>query len=131
MGDAGDMWEKAFPDADPRRSAMRTLALSAILLITSACKPAEEAKAPAPGTGDPAVNYADEIAKLPRKARDAAFFRAIRDAGLPCQQIIDSRPMPGAAAPAATWRAQCEDKAYHLIHIQPDGSAVVTSRTTP
>jgi hypothetical protein len=110
---------------------MRTPALLAILLITNACKPAEEAKAPASSTGEPTVNYADEIAKLPRQARDAALFRAIRDAGLPCQQIIDSRPMPGAAVPVATWRAQCEDKAYHLIHIQADGSAVVTSRTTP
>lgn len=110
---------------------MRTLALLAALLIMSGCKPAQEKKASPSSTAGQSINYVDEIAKLPRQARDAALFRAIRDAGLPCQQIIDSRPMPGAAAPAATWRAQCEDKAYHLIHIQPDGSAVVASRTTP
>ncbi|AMK26277.1 hypothetical protein [Sphingobium sp. TKS] len=110
---------------------MRIFTFLAVMLVMSACKPAEDAQAPAPSTGEPSRNYADEIAKLPRQARDAALFRAIRDAGLPCQKIIDSGPMPGAAAPAASWRAQCEDKAYHLIHIQPDGSAVVASRTTP
>lgn len=110
---------------------MRISPLLALVLVMSACKPAEDSKAPAPSTSDQPRNYADEIAKLPRQARDAALFRAIRDAGLPCQKIIDSGPMPGAAAPTATWRAQCEDKAYHLIHIQPDGSAVVASRTAP
>jgi hypothetical protein len=39
--------------------------------------------------------------------------------------------MPDAPPPSVIWRAQCEDKAYHLIQIQPNGSAVVTSRTTP
>jgi len=103
----------------------------AVVLLTGACKPAEDNKAPTPSTREQSRNYAAEIAKLPRQAREAALFRAIRDAGLPCQKIIDSGPMPGAAAPAASWRAQCEDKAYHLIHIQPDGSAVVASRTAP
>lgn len=114
-----------------RRSAVRTSALLAALLIMSGCKPAEEEKASTSSTAEQGMNYANEIAKLPGQARDAALFRAIRDAGLPCQQVIDSRPMPGAPPPAVTWRAQCEDKAYHLIHIKPDGSAVVASRTTP
>lgn len=110
---------------------MRTLPLLAAVLIASACKPANETEAPAPQTSGSAMNYVDEIASLPKQARDAAFFRAIRDAGLPCQRVIDSRPMEGAKAPSAAWRAQCEDKAYHLIQIQPDGSAVVASRTNP
>lgn len=110
---------------------MRTLPLLAAALTITACKPANEAEAPAPRTGGPAMNYVDEIAALPKQARDAALFRAIRDAGLPCQTIIDSGPMEGSTPPFATWRAQCENKDYHLIQIRPDGSAVVTSRTSP
>lgn len=110
---------------------MRTLPLLAAVLIISACKPANETEAPAPQANGSTMNYVEEIAALPKQARDAAFFRAIRDAGLPCQQVIDSGPMPGTTAPSAAWRAQCEDKAYHLIQIQPDGSAVVASRTNP
>lgn len=110
---------------------MRTLAVLAMALLTVACEPAKQAETPAPEASTSAMNYATEVAALPRAARDAVFFRAIRDAGLPCQKIIGSNPMPGAASPSVTWRAQCEDKAYHLIQIQPDGSAVVTSRTTP
>lgn len=114
---------------------MRTMAVLATALLAVACKPAEKAEAPLALQNEAsAVNYPTEVAAMPKQARDAVFFRAIRDAGLPCQKIIGSDPMPaasGAASPSVTWRAQCEDKAYHLIQIQPNGSAVVTSRTTP
>lgn len=106
---------------------MRTLTLLAATLAITACKPANEAKPLASGS----VNYAAQVATLPEPARNAVFFRAIHDAGLPCQHIIDSRPMANTPSAAVTWRAQCEDKAYHLIRIQPDGSAAVTSRITP
>lgn len=110
---------------------MRTFFAIAAVLLTIACKPPKEAEAPAAETGGGTINYVDEVAALPQQARDAVFFRAIRDAGLPCQRIIESRQMPDAAPPAAAWRAQCEDKAYHLIQIQPNGSAIVASRTNP
>ncbi|WP_145902236.1 MULTISPECIES: hypothetical protein [Sphingobium] len=112
-------------------AAMRTLAILATALLVVACEPAKDGEAPAPDTNAAGMNYAAEVAALPKQARDAVFFRAIRDAGLSCQKIIDSSPMPDAAPPAIMWRAQCEDRAYHLIQIQPNGSAVVTSRTTP
>ncbi len=110
---------------------MRIVLLLAAALAISSCKPADEPKPTATDSGEQAMNYASEIAKMPKPARDAALFRAIRDAGLPCQKIIDSAPMDEANAQSATWRAQCEDKAYHLITIKPDGQAVVVSRTTP
>ncbi|MEV4932521.1 hypothetical protein MRBLMA1_002168 [Sphingobium sp. LMA1-1-1.1] len=113
------------------QGAMRTMAVLATALLAVACKPAQKAEAPAPDPNASATNYATEVAVLPKQARDAVFFRAIRDAGLPCQTIVSSNPMPGAPSPAVVWRAQCEDKAYHLIQIQPNGSAVVTSRSTP
>ena len=110
---------------------MRTMVVLATALLAVACKPAEKAEAPTPANNASAMNYATEVAALPKQARDAVFFRAIRDAGLPCQTIVSSTPMPGAPSASAVWRAQCQDKAYHLIQIQPNGSAVVTSRTTP
>lgn len=108
---------------------MRIVILAAAVLIMNSCKPADQAEAPANQPDDQAMNYAAEIAKMPRRSRDATLFRAIRDAGLPCQKIIDSQPMPNANPPDTSWRAQCENKAYHLINIKPDGRAIVVSRT--
>lgn len=75
-------------------------------------------------------NVAQTVANLTQPEKEAVFFRAIRDAGLNCQTVVKAEPVdPMQGRP--TWRAQCEDGAYHLISISPDGSAQVTSRTTP
>lgn len=110
---------------------MKIIALIAAAMLMSSCEPAERAEQPANVVGDSTMNYVAEVANMPKGARDATLFRAIRDAGLSCQTIIDSQPMPDATPPNASWRAQCEDQAYHLITIQPDGQAMVVSRTTP
>lgn len=76
------------------------------------------------------TNVAATVAGLSKEQRDGVLFRAIRDAGLPCQDIKQSEAMEPTQG-KATWRAQCEDDAYHLIVINPDGNAQVISRPTP
>ncbi|MBN8831806.1 MAG: hypothetical protein J0G94_14570 [Sphingomonadales bacterium] len=73
------------------------------------------------------VNQAATVAALPPAQRDGVFFRAIRDAGLPCQDIKASEKLPSEGK-AMEWRAQCEDGRWHLISISPDGTAIVASR---
>ena len=74
------------------------------------------------------TNQAAAVAALPPAQRDGVFFRAIRDAGLPCQDIKASEALP-AQGNALEWRAQCEDGRWHLISVSPDGTAIVASRS--
>ncbi|MGC4251083.1 MAG: hypothetical protein QM605_06320 [Sphingobium sp.] len=110
---------------------MRAVMILAVLLTASACEQAKQDQLPVNHADGQAMNYAAEIGNMPEASRDAALFRAIRDAGLPCQRIVGATLMPDSGPNTVTWRARCEDDAYHLINIQPDGSAMVVSRTTP
>jgi hypothetical protein len=103
--------------------------MTAVLALAS-CGSADQAAAPAAADGGNTVNAVAEVSGLPEPARNAVFYRAIHDAGLPCQQVVKSE----AAAPtdgAPTWQAQCEDGAGHAIVVKPDGTAVVVSGTQP
>ena len=74
-----------------------------------------------------ALNYIAEIGNLSEDAQKGVFFRAVRDAGLPCQDITKlqkDEPMNGVP----TWRVDCDGDTPHLIQVKPDGSAQVISR---
>lgn len=81
----------------------------------------------AAGNAANAVNYVAEIGNLSDIEQQGVFFRAIRDAGLPCRDVNKVEPMePEGGVP--TWRASCEQGDQHLVQVKPDGSAVVISR---
>jgi hypothetical protein len=76
-----------------------------------------------------AVNYIAEISNLSEQEQQGVFFRAIRDADIPCRDVTKVEkiePMMGVP----TWRASCDQGDQHLIQVKPDGSAQVISRTT-
>lgn len=65
------------------------------------------------------------IARLSPKQRDAVLFRAVRDAGHACQQVMASQPVaPMRGLPA--WVATCDDGGLWLVVIGTDGIATVT-----
>lgn len=75
-----------------------------------------------------AVDHIAEIENLSETEQQGVFFRAIRDANLPCRDVTEvQRIEPQGGMP--TWRAQCEQGDAHLIMVQPDGTAHVMSRT--
>lgn len=74
------------------------------------------------------TNYQQAVLNLGEAQRNVVFFRAIRDAGLPCQEVVRAERLPDEKDGPA-WRAQCEDKSYHMIILHADGTAVVVSRT--
>ena len=76
---------------------------------------------------DDGQNYSAVVAGLDPAARKGVLFRAIRDAGLTCQQVteVDDQP-PINGAPV--WRARCDNGNYHLVQVTPDGTATVISR---
>lgn len=107
------------------RAEFVMIAALALASCGSAQKPAPDAS----GNGN-AVNAAAEVSALPERERNAVLYRAIHDAGLPCQQVVKSEAMaPTNGDP--TWQTQCEDGASHAIVVKADGTAVVVGGTAP
>jgi len=75
------------------------------------------------------ANVVAAIGNLNEVSQQAVFFRAIRDAGLECRDVVEVAQIdPIGGIP--TWRAQCQGGAEHVIQVKPDGNAVVISPTT-
>ena len=109
---------------------MRTILLTIALLAMGACNATDENGSNMMGVASNVTNYVAEVDALPERQRNAVFFRAIRDAGLPCQNVTKSEQIDSTGR-AAMWRAQCEDGTAHLVQVMPDGTANVVSRATP
>ncbi len=77
--------------------------------------------------GNKGANSAAEVPTLDPRQRDVVLFRAIRDAGLACQDIIRAEQIEDMTR-KPTWRARCEDGASHLIIINADRTATVVGR---
>lgn len=119
---------------------MRLLLISTTLLALAGCSPAPQtsdnnaaavdAAANATANDAEAVNYIAEIGNMSETEQQGVFLRAIRDADIPCRDVIKVERIEGQGG-VPTWRAQCDQGAQHLIEVLPDGSAKVISRTTP
>lgn len=99
----------------------------AAALALSACG-SEPAPAPAPTTAEVAedgTDYQAAVAALSEPQRNGVFIRAIRDAGLPCQGVTKSEQQGDTGS---IWRATCEGGVEHVVSIQPDGNAKVSTR---
>lgn len=75
-----------------------------------------------------ALNYQEEVVKLPVAAQEGVFLRAVRDAGLQCQMVTKSERLEDRQG-NPTWRATCDGNNPHLISITRDGTAKIVSRT--
>lgn len=75
-----------------------------------------------------ATNYQAEVMALPLNARQGVFLRAVRDAGLTCQQVTDSEKLADRDG-NPTWRATCDGDSPHIISISRDGTARIMSRS--
>lgn len=106
------------------------LAPLALALALAGCGgPAEQAGNASPGQPDTSamVNAATAVIALPVDSRNAVFLRAIRDSGIACQDVNESEQIE-ATQGMPTWRAKCDNGAYHLVAIRGDGTAIVMSR---
>ncbi|MCP3731954.1 hypothetical protein M9978_16130 [Sphingomonas sp. MG17] len=75
-----------------------------------------------------ATNYQAEVIGLPLNARQGVFLRAVRDAGLTCQQVTESEKLEDREG-NPTWRAICDGDSPHIISITRDGTAKILSRS--
>ena len=76
-----------------------------------------------------AADGAARIEHLSAWDRQGVLFRAVRDAGWPCQKIIQEAAMARNHR-NPVWRVQCEDKNYYLVEIAKDGTVALVSRAT-
>jgi hypothetical protein len=109
---------------------MRMIPIAMLALALGGCDAADK-KATAPNQPEVGrTNAAETVLALPKGQREAVLFRAIRDAGLPCQFITKVEQIE-AIKGNPTWRAQCDGHASHVIQIMPNGIANIVSRATP
>lgn len=90
------------------------LALASVL---AACDPAATPAATATAAPDP---MEAKIDALPRSLQQTTLFRAIRDGGYTCQQIVRFEKKPPVDG-HATWVAECDDRGQYVIALQPGG----------
>lgn len=104
---------------------------TAAMLLLSACggeKTGNEASANATVTNAAdATNYQEAVLALAPAARDGVFLRAVRDAGMDCQEVRQTERIdPINNNP--TWRIYC-GRTPHIISLSRDGTAKIISRT--
>lgn len=102
-------------------------------LLLSACGGGAEKAANEAAANEAVANVADttnyqaEVIALAPTARDGVFLRAVRDAGMNCQEVTQTERLdPVSGNPA--WRIYC-GKTPHIISITRDGTAKIVSRT--
>jgi hypothetical protein len=105
-----------------RRVTMRA-ALAGLLLpaLLAACHnaPAGNAATPAPEATGPDP-FETKIVALPEPLRRTTFFRAIRDAGFDCQQVVKEAARP-RYRDHPMWAAECDDGGQYLLTLIPGG----------
>ncbi len=99
------------------------LAATLALMSCGESETPERRVTPAPDSGAAAA-----VAKLDEDARNGVFERAIRASGAACPSVTASERAEIRTG-VRGWKAQCDNDTAHLIEVQADGTANVTSRT--
>lgn len=100
----------------------KTMFAAAAALATVACAPAANdnqagnAAAPVPTAAAAETDYQQRLRGLSDRQRDGVFLRALRDAGIPCQEVRGSSYL-GTNVGNASWTARCRDGSQWLITI--------------
>ena len=97
--------------------------IAALLILVGGCgdvTPVSNNRVAVPG---PEATQ-NRLENLSEGERNAVFIRAIRDAGLPCQQV-ESSARAGEHQGLPLWTARCENGVTWTIVLGNDGSAAV------
>lgn len=76
----------------------------------------------------PETGAAAEVARLDETQRNGVLERAVRASGAVCPTVTRSERTEVRHG-IMGWKAECDNGTAHLIEIQSDGTANVTSRT--
>lgn len=70
----------------------------------------------------------ERIVALPKRLQDGVMLRAIRDAGLTCQQVTELTRVE-TRADRIRWRVVCDSTEPYVVEITGDGTAQIRSRS--
>ena len=107
---------------------MRTWMVLAGMLALTACGESSDPVTAVDRRETPEAGAAAAVARLDEAQRNGVLERAVRASGAACPTVTRSQRTevrPGVRG----WKAECNDGTAHLIEIQADGTANVTSRT--
>lgn len=72
----------------------------------------------------PEGNVQPKLEEMTERQRGGVFLRAIRDAGIACQEVEETRYV-GELEGQPSWAARCRDAGEYRIVIGNDGTAAV------
>ncbi len=110
---------------------MKFAAPVTLSLLLTACSGGADRSAATEATNLQVVyngpDIAAAVAKLPDGQLRGVLFRAVRDAGLPCQDVTQIQRFPDERG-VKNWRVECDGRSQQLVEIRKDGNANVLSR---
>lgn len=107
---------------------MRKWMVLAGVLTLMACGEKSDPIAAVDKRATPETGAAAEVAKLDEAQRNGVLERAVRASGAACPTVAKSERTEVRHG-VMGWKAECNNGTAHLIEIQADGTANVTSRT--
>ncbi|WP_176597447.1 MULTISPECIES: hypothetical protein [Sphingobium] len=107
---------------------MRKWMVLAGVLTLMACGEKSDPIAAVDKRTTPETGAAAEVAKLDEAQRNGVLERAVRASGAACPTVAKSERTEVRHG-VMGWKAECNNGTAHLIEIQADGTANVTSRT--
>jgi hypothetical protein len=109
---------------------MRTMmAIVAGAVLLAGCGGGDE-NVPDPAASKTPAALSDlqkRVVALPKRLQDGVMLRAIRDAGLNCQQVTELTRVD-TRADRIRWRVVCDTTQPYVVEITPDGTAQIRSR---
>ena len=107
---------------------MRKWMILAGVFSLMACGESSEKITAVDNQAAPESGAAAQVARLDETQRNGVLERAVRASGEACPTVTRSERTEVQHG-VMGWKAQCNDGTAHLIEIQADGTANVTSRT--
>ena len=107
---------------------MRNWMALAGLFVLTACGQGGESITAVDNRMAPETGAAAAVMRLDETQRNGVLERAVRASGADCPEVTRSERTEVRHG-VMGWKAECNNSTAHLIEIQPDGTANVTSRT--
>ena len=98
----------------------RALPAIAVLTFLAACHSSPAGNAAASANASAADPIETKIVAFPEGLRRTTFFRAIRDAGFDCQEVVAEQARPRDAG-RAVWIVACDHDQQYVLTLNPGG----------
>jgi len=102
-----------------------TFLVAPMLLVLGACQQRSSEASSVPEPVTTVGNYVARVEALGERQRFGVLFRAVRDAGQPCQELTDATATTTSDRRPA-WIVTCDARTRWTVVLSNDGTALVT-----